>query len=60
MANHKSARKRIRSGAAKYLRNRYQLKSCKTAIKQLKQIKDKETATKSFNKVVSMLLVGRT
>lgn len=55
MANHASARKRIRSSATKYTRNRYQLKSCKTAIKQLKQIKDKETATQSFNKVVSML-----
>ena len=55
MANHASARKRIRSSATKYMRNRYQLKSCKTSIKQLKQIKDKEAAGKIFNKVVSMI-----
>jgi small subunit ribosomal protein S20 len=55
MANHKSAQKRIRSSAAKYMRNRYQLKTCKTAIKQLKQIKDKVIAEQSFNKVVSMI-----
>lgn len=55
MANHASARKRIRSSSTKYMRNRYQLKSCKTAIKQLKQLKDKEAAGKSFNKVLSMI-----
>ncbi len=55
MANHQSARKRIRANEAKNLRNRYQLKTCKTAIKQLKQLKDKNEAETLFKTVVSML-----
>lgn len=55
MANHQSARKRIRSSETKHLRNRYQWKSCKTAIKKLKLEKDKEKAKTLFNDVVSMV-----
>ena len=55
MPNHQSARKRIRANEAKHLRNRYQLKSCRTAIKQLKQIKDKEQAELIFKSVVAMI-----
>ncbi|OJW70737.1 MAG: 30S ribosomal protein S20 [Candidatus Amoebophilus sp. 36-38] len=55
MANHQSARKRIRANEAKHLRNRYQLKTCRTAIKQLKQIKDKQQAETLFKTIVAML-----
>ena len=36
MANHKSAIKRIRTNAAKRLRNRYQAKTTRNAIKKLR------------------------
>eukprot|EP01132_Coremiostelium_polycephalum_P000156 gene156-209_t len=55
MANLQSARKRIRANEAKRLRNRYQLKTCRTAIKQLKQLKDKEQAATLFKTIVAML-----
>ena len=55
MANHKSARKRIRSNEAKRLRNRYQAKTTRTFIKQLKGTTDKVEAQELFNKVSSMI-----
>ncbi len=55
MANHQSARKRIRANESKHLRNRYQIKTCKTAIKQLKKVKDKKEAEALFQSVSSML-----
>jgi small subunit ribosomal protein S20 len=55
MANHKSAIKRIRSNEAKRLRNRYQHKSTRTAIKKLKELTDKTEAQKLFPTVVSMI-----
>lgn len=55
MANHQSARKRIRANEAKHLRNKYQLKTCRTAVKQLKQLKDKQAAETLFKTVVAML-----
>ena len=55
MANHKSSEKRIRSNDAKRQRNRYQAKTVRTAIKALKEEKDKKTAAKSLPKLVSML-----
>jgi len=55
MANHQSARKRIRANETKRLRNRYQLKTCKTAIKQLKKTKNKQEAEGLFNSVSAML-----
>jgi small subunit ribosomal protein S20 len=55
MANHKSSIKRIRSNDAKRLVNRYQAKSTRTAIKKLREEKDKANAEKLFPKVASML-----
>lgn len=55
MANHQSARKRIRTNESKRLRNRYQLKTCKTAIKQLKKSKDKQEATEFFKTISAMI-----
>lgn len=55
MANHKSALKRVRSSAAKRLRNRYQMKTTRTFIKKLKETKDKKEAQELYKKVSSML-----
>ena len=55
MANHKSAIKRIRSNAAKRLRNRYQAKTTRNAIRVLRNSTDKTAATTLLSKVVSML-----
>ncbi|MBI1221204.1 MAG: 30S ribosomal protein S20 [Bacteroidetes bacterium] len=55
MANHKSAIKRIRSNAAKRLRNRYQAKTTRTAIKNLRKTSDKAAASEMLPKVFSML-----
>ena len=55
MANHASAIKRIRSNETKRARNRYQLKSCRTAIKKLRSNKVAEEAVPQFQQVSSML-----
>ena len=44
MANHKSSIKRIRSNAAKRLRNRYQAKTTRSAIKRLRTTTEKSEA----------------
>ena len=54
MANHKSALKRIRSNEAKRLRNKYQHKTTRNAIKKLREA-DKEQASTLLPTVVSML-----
>jgi small subunit ribosomal protein S20 len=55
MANHPSARKRIRSNETKHLRNKYQWKTCKTAIKKLKKIQEKGQAEVLFREVTTLL-----
>jgi len=55
MANHKSALKRIRSNETKRLRNRYQHKTARNAIKKLKATEDKAEATKSLPGIISMI-----
>jgi small subunit ribosomal protein S20 len=55
MANHKSALKRVRSNAAKRLRNRYQAKTTRTYIKKLRETTDKNEAMELYKKVSSML-----
>jgi small subunit ribosomal protein S20 len=55
MANHKSALKRIRSNEAKRLRNRYQHKTARNAIRRLKATEDKAEATKSLPEIISMI-----
>ena len=54
MANHKSAFKRILSNEAKRLRNRYQHKTTRNAIKKLRD-SDKKEAETLLPSVVSML-----
>lgn len=55
MANHKSALKRIRNSETKRLRNRYQHKTTRNAMKKLKDTTNKKEAQKLFPEVVSML-----
>ena len=55
MANHKSALKRIRSSETKRLRNRYQHKTTRNAIKKLREITEKKDAEKMLPGVVSMI-----
>ena len=55
MANIKSAKKRIRNSEAKRDRNRYQHKSTRTAIKDLRTAKDKKAAEALLPKVTQMV-----
>ena len=55
MANHKSSIKRIRANATKRLRNRYQAKTTRNAIKKLRGTITKVDATPLLSKVISML-----
>ncbi|MUP46755.1 30S ribosomal protein S20 [Gramella sp. KN1008] len=54
MANHKSALKRIRSNETKRLRNRYQHKTTRNAIKKLREA-DKKEAEGMLPSVISMI-----
>jgi len=55
MANHKSALKRIRSNEAKRLRNKYQHKTTRNAVRDLRSSEDKKEAGIKLNTVISML-----
>lgn len=55
MANHKSSIKRIRSNDAKRLRNRYQAKTVRNAIKDLRNEQSEATATTKLPKVIAMV-----
>ncbi|MBT8291867.1 MAG: 30S ribosomal protein S20 [Eudoraea sp.] len=55
MANHKSALKRIRRNEVVRLRNRYQHKTTRNAIKKLRSETDKKKAQKLLPTVVSMI-----
>ena len=55
MANHKSALKRIRSNEAKRLRNRYQHKTTRNAVRTLRATEDKTAAEALLPKVIAML-----
>ncbi|RYE36200.1 MAG: 30S ribosomal protein S20 [Sphingobacteriaceae bacterium] len=55
MANHKSSIKRIRANAAKRLRNRYQAKTTRNAIKRLRGTTVKTEAAEMLPRVISML-----
>jgi small subunit ribosomal protein S20 len=55
MANHKSALKRIRRNEAVRLRNRYQHKTTRNAIKKLRTETDKKKAEALLPSVVSMI-----
>lgn len=55
MANHKSALKRIRSNNAKRLRNKYQHKTTRNAIAELRETTKKKEAQEMLPKVVAMV-----
>lgn len=55
MANHKSAIKRIRSNNAKRLRNKYQHKTMRNAIRVLRASEDKKEAAGMLPKVASLI-----
>ena len=55
MANHKSALKRIRSNEAKHLRNKFQHKTTRNAIKALRTTEKKKDAEVLLPNVFSMI-----
>ncbi|MFS4467172.1 30S ribosomal protein S20 [Maribacter sp. 2210JD10-5] len=55
MANHKSALKRIRRNEAVRLRNRYQHKTTRNAIKKLRSEEKKKDAEALLPSVISMI-----
>jgi small subunit ribosomal protein S20 len=55
MANHKSAKTRIRNNATKRLRNRYQAKSTRTLAKKLRTSTVKSEAETLLKEVSAML-----
>lgn len=55
MANHKSAEKRIRNSETRRQRNRYQAKTMRNALKQLRSTKNKAEAEKKLPVLISML-----
>ena len=55
MANHKSALKRIRSSFKKRLRNKFQHKTTRNAIRKLRDSTSRKEAVKQFPEVISMV-----
>jgi small subunit ribosomal protein S20 len=55
MANHKSALKRIRSNETKRLRNKFQHKTTRNAIKDLRAVEVKKEAEEKLSNVISMI-----
>ena len=55
MANHKSALKRIRSNKKKRLRNRFQHKTARNAIRKLRSVTTKKIGNKELPSVISLV-----
>jgi len=55
MANHKSAKKRVRQDAKRRLRNRFYKKTTRSAIKRLRSLEAKKDAEAFLPRVVSMI-----
>ncbi len=55
MANHKSAKKRIRQNEKRRVHNKYYSKTTRNAVKALRGTSEKEAAEKLLSKVSSML-----
>ena len=55
MANHQSAKKRIRQSEKRRLHNKYYAKTTRNAVRKLRATTEKSEATELFPKVVSML-----
>jgi small subunit ribosomal protein S20 len=55
MANHKSAKKRIRANESKRLANRYFSKTMRNALKEIRLTPEKAAAEEKLPKVTSLL-----
>ena len=55
MANHISSKKRIRSNETKRLRNKYQAKTVRNAVKKIRNTNDKKEAEEKLPKVLSLI-----
>ena len=55
MANHKSSIKRIRQDKKKSLHNKYYAKTMRNAVRKLRNMTDKEEATKLYPTVQKLL-----
>jgi len=55
MANHKSALKRIRNSEVKRVRNKYQHKTTRNAIRNLRTLTDQKEAQAALTNVASMI-----
>jgi len=55
MAHHRSALKRIRQNVKRRLQNRYYKKTARTAIKNLRSLKNKSEASEFLPKIISMV-----
>lgn len=55
MANHKSAKKRMRQEAKRRLHNRFYKKTTRTSIRKLREITEKSEAEQFLPKVISMV-----
>ena len=55
MAHHKSSLKRIRQTATRKAHNHYYAKTARNAVRDLRKMTDKETASAALPKVSSML-----
>ncbi len=55
MANHKSAKKRIKQTEKSRVNNRYFAVSTRNAVRKLRDVEEKEEALKLYPKVSSML-----
>ncbi len=55
MANHLSAKKRIRQNESRRLNNKYHARTTRNAVRKLKSTTDKAEATEMYPKVASML-----
>jgi small subunit ribosomal protein S20 len=55
MANHKSSEKRIRQDEVRKVNNKYNAKSTRNALKEIREVSDKTKAVELLPKVTSML-----
>jgi len=55
MANHQSAKKKIRQDQVKRLKNRYYAKTMRNAVKKLRLMTSKEEAKGELSKVTSII-----
>jgi small subunit ribosomal protein S20 len=55
MANHQSAKKRIRQAEARKVHNKYYAKTARNAVKAFRSTTDKEAANTLYPKLVSMI-----